>query len=98
MPRLAGSAMISFAVPLAEKALIAEIRRMATPSRQRRRADVGVRATRSAPAVLTGIGDDCAVLRVPPGHQMLVTTDFTLEAIHFPHDRHPPKILTHRPL
>src|SRR5258708_24839921 len=96
MPRLAGSAMISFAVPLAEKALIAEIRRMATPSRQRRRADVGVRATRSAPAVLTGIGDDCAVLRVPPGHQMLVTTDFALEGIHFRRDWHPAEVLGHR--
>ena len=29
------------------------------------------------------IGDDCAVLRVPPGHELLVTTDLTIEQVHF---------------
>jgi len=96
MPQLAASAMICFAVPLAEKALIAEIRRMAMPSGQRGRAGVSVRTTRSATVVLTGIGDDCAVLRVPPGHQMLVTTDFTLEGIHFRRDWHPAEVVGHR--
>jgi thiamine-monophosphate kinase len=75
---------IGCAVPLAEKALIAGIRRMASGGRQ------------SNPAVLAGIGDDCAVLRLPPGHQALVTTDFTLEGIHFRREWHSPEIAGHR--
>ena len=83
-------------MPLTEKALIAEIRRMVTPARQRGRADARVRVTPRAPAVLTGIGDDCAVLRVPPGLEMLVTTDFSLERIHFRRDWHPAEVVGHR--
>jgi thiamine-monophosphate kinase len=90
--------MIPFAVPLAEKALIAEIRRMATPLGQRSQGGARVRVTRSLAAVLTGIGDDCAVLRVPPRHQMLVTTDFTLEGIHFRRNWHSPEAVGHRSL
>ncbi len=52
------------------------------------------RLTRSA--VLTGIGDDCAVLRLLPGYDSLVTTDFTLEGIHFRRDWHPPESVGHR--
>jgi thiamine-monophosphate kinase len=69
---------------------------MATPAGQTRRADVRVRATRSRPAVLTGIGDDCALLRVPAGLEMLVTTDFSLEGIHFRRDWHPAEVVGHR--
>jgi len=43
-----------------------------------------------------GIGDDCAVLGIPPGHEALVTTDFTLEGIHFRRDWHPPESVGHR--
>jgi thiamine-monophosphate kinase len=80
-------------VPLPEKALIAQIRRMARPDR-RRQADRSVRPTRSA--IFTGIGDDCAVLRLLPGQESLVTTDFTLEGIHFRRDWHPPESVGHR--
>ena len=47
-------------------------------------------------AVLTGIGDDCAVLRQLAGRDSLVTTDFTLEGIHFRRDWHPPESVGHR--
>src|ERR1700745_1324564 len=47
-------------------------------------------------AVLTGIGDDCAVLRLPAGRDSLVTTDLTLEGIHFRRDWHPPESVGHR--
>jgi thiamine-monophosphate kinase len=81
---------ILVAVPLPEKALIAEIRRMAGSGRWQ--ADRSVRPT----LVAAGIGDDCAVLRLRPGHETLVTTDFSLEGIHFRRDWHPAESVGHR--
>jgi len=46
--------------------------------------------------VRLGIGDDCAVLRPSPGHEMVVTTDFSLEGRHFRRDWHPPQSVGHR--
>jgi len=67
-------------LPLREKSLIAGIRRQARPGR----------------SVISGIGDDCAVLRVSPGHELLVTTDFSLEGIHFRRQWHAPEVIGHR--
>jgi thiamine-monophosphate kinase len=68
-------------VPLPELALIQRIRRSASRGR--------TKAGR-------GIGDDCAILNIPRGHEVLVTTDFSLEGIHFRRDWHPPDSIGHR--
>jgi thiamine-monophosphate kinase len=47
-------------------------------------------------AVNLGIGDDCAILRVPSGQELLVTTDFSLEGRHFRLDWHSPESVGHR--
>ncbi|HKD86783.1 MAG TPA: thiamine-phosphate kinase [Terriglobales bacterium] len=44
----------------------------------------------------SGIGDDCAVLRIPAGHEVLVTTDFSLEGVHFRREWHPADSVGHR--
>ena len=45
---------------------------------------------------LLGIGDDCAVVPVPRGHEALITTDFSLENVHFKRAWHPPESVGHR--
>jgi thiamine-monophosphate kinase len=68
-------------VPLNEKSLIERIRRAA-----------GTRSQRAG----RGIGNDCAVLSLPRGHEALITTDFSLEDIHFRREWHPPDSVGHR--
>lgn len=68
-------------MPLKEQLLIQRIRRAA-----RRQGD---RAGR-------GIGDDCAVLPIPRDAEALITTDFSLEGIHFRREWHPADSVGHR--
>jgi thiamine-monophosphate kinase len=67
-------------MPSAERALIARIRARSAASR----------------SLVAGIGDDCAVLRLPKGHEFLVTTDFSLEGVHFRREWHSPAVVGHR--
>jgi thiamine-monophosphate kinase len=69
---------------LPEKQLIRLIRRQAST----RRTAAGV--------IATGIGDDSAVLRLPSNHEVVVTTDFSLEGTHFRREWHPPRAVGHR--
>jgi thiamine-monophosphate kinase len=55
-------------------------------------------AGRGSHGLALGIGDDCAILRPPRGHEILVTTDFTLEGRHFRRDLHPAESVGHRTL
>jgi thiamine-monophosphate kinase len=68
-------------MPLKERQLIASIRKQ---------------AARTSRRALVGIGDDCAVLRLPPADEALVTTDFSLEGVHFRREWHPPQSVGHR--
>ena len=68
-------------MPLPERELIQRIRRAASPTRTK---------------LGCGIGDDCAVLDMPRGHEVLVTTDFSLEGVHFHREWHPPDSVGHR--
>ena len=68
-------------MPLPEKSLIQGIRRAVRPSGK---------------SIRFGIGEDCAVLRPPAGHEILVTTDFTLEGIHFRREWHSPEVVGQR--
>jgi thiamine-monophosphate kinase len=46
--------------------------------------------------VKRGIGDDCAILRLRPGFELLVTTDLCLEDVHFRRIWHPAAVVGHR--
>jgi len=46
--------------------------------------------------VLESIGDDCAILATTPGTETLVTTDFSLEGVHFRREWHPADSVGHR--
>jgi thiamine-monophosphate kinase len=65
-----------------ERSLIQQIRRMAASSVNT--------------AVKMGIGDDCAILRLKPGYELLVTTDLCIENVHFRRAWHPPAAVGHR--
>lgn len=68
-------------MPLPERQILNRLRR--------------VRQSRN-PKVALGIGDDCAILRLPAGHETLITTDFSLEGIHFRRDWQSPECIGHR--
>jgi thiamine-monophosphate kinase len=67
--------------PAGERELIAAIRDRTSPAK-------GV--------LRVGIGDDGAVLRPPAGEELVVTTDFLLEQVHFRRDWHTPEVAGHR--
>jgi thiamine-monophosphate kinase len=71
----------------AERELIAGIRR---------RADQLLMGRHKSGILTLGIGDDCAVLRPHRGKEIVVTTDLSLENVHFRRDWHPPQSIGHR--
>lgn len=53
------------------------------------------RRRRPRPDVTLGIGDDAAVTRLAPGHELVTATDALIEGVHFPRAT-PPRALGHR--
>jgi thiamine-monophosphate kinase len=66
------------------------------PERELIRQIMGMSAGKRFPQLKTGIGDDAAVLQVPRGHEIVVTTDFCLEGTHFRRDWHSAESAGHR--
>jgi thiamine-monophosphate kinase len=54
---------------MSEQSLVEWIRRRAARTRERR--------------IVLGIGDDCAIYRPSPGEDLVFTTDFVIESVHF---------------
>jgi thiamine-monophosphate kinase len=54
------------------------------------------RARRFSAELRLGIGDDCAIVRPVKGEEIVVTTDFSLEGVHFRREWHSPESVGHR--
>jgi thiamine-monophosphate kinase len=50
------------------------------------------------PRLSLGIGDDAAMIRVTGGHELILTTDLSIEGVHFRRGLHPPRSVGHRAL
>jgi thiamine-monophosphate kinase len=48
--------------------------------------------------VKLGIGDDAALVAVKSGHELILTTDMSIEDVHFTRRLHPPQAVGHRAL
>ncbi len=73
-------------MPLSELQLVEKIRRQAKAPKR------GASGAR----IIHTIGDDCAVLDPGAGNEILVTTDFSLEGVHFRSEWHPAESVGHR--
>lgn len=45
-----------------------------------------------------GVGDDAALIEVSPAHELILTTDLSIERVHFFQNLHPPRSVGHRAL
>jgi thiamine-monophosphate kinase len=70
---------------IGERELIAVIRKRAL-----------LKGWRNSGILSLGIGDDCAVLRPRRNQEVVVTTDLSLENVHFRREWHPPESVGHR--
>jgi thiamine-monophosphate kinase len=55
-------------------------------------------ASTSSPQLIAGIGDDCAVFRPRAGEDLVFTTDFLIEDVHFRRDTHSARDIGHKAL
>ena len=53
---------------------------------------------RQSAGLALGIGDDAALMRIRRGNQAILTTDLSIEGVHFLRKLHPPRAVGHRAL
>jgi thiamine-monophosphate kinase len=70
---------------VSERELIAKIRNQALQKGRRKQGILSL-----------GIGDDCAILQPRRNQEVVVTTDLSLENVHFRREWHPPESVGHR--
>jgi thiamine-monophosphate kinase len=56
------------------------------------------RTPRRGAGLTLGIGDDAALVAVPPRRELILTTDLSIEGVHFTPTLHPPQAVGHRAL
>ena len=56
------------------------------------------RTPRRVAGLTLGIGDDAALITVSPGQEIILTTDMSIECVHFTPTLHPPTAVGHRAL
>lgn len=70
-------------MPLSERAILERLRR---------------RGTRNPTGLTLGIGDDCAIYQPKSGEDLVFTTDFLIENVHFTRATHLPRAVGHKAL
>jgi thiamine-monophosphate kinase len=56
------------------------------------------RTPRRVAGLTLGIGDDAALVTVPAGRELILTSDMSIEGVHFTSEHHPPQAVGHRAL
>jgi thiamine-monophosphate kinase len=56
------------------------------------------KGSRRVAGLSLGIGDDAALIKAPPGQELILTTDMSIENVHFDRGFHPPRAIGHRAL
>jgi thiamine-monophosphate kinase len=56
------------------------------------------RTPQRVPGLTLGIGDDAALVTIPQGQELILTTDMSIEDVHFTPTLHPPQAVGHRAL
>jgi thiamine-monophosphate kinase len=77
-----------------EREFVEWLQALVAPARGQERA----RSRRLENGVKLGIGDDAALVAVKRGHELILTTDMSIEDVHFTRRLHPPEAVGHRAL
>jgi len=91
---LARKCLMSGDLFLTENEFVQWLQLLAAPARGHERA----RSSRLGKGVNLGIGDDAALLAVKRGHELILTTDMSIEGVHFTRRLHPAEAVGHRAL